>query len=94
MPTYEYECLECKHRFDLFHSIKDETLKKCEKCGNDVKKIIGAAGIIFKGEGFYVNDYKNKKSGSNSGKKDSKQPKVKEKAESSPCSSCDACPSN
>jgi putative FmdB family regulatory protein len=59
MPTYEYECLECSHRFDMFQSMKDEPIKVCVKCGGSVKKLIGAgAGIIFKGSGFYVNDYK------------------------------------
>lgn len=58
MPTYEYECLECKHRFDVFHSIKDDPVSICEKCGKEVKRVIGPAGIIFKGSGFYVNDYK------------------------------------
>ncbi len=65
MPTYDYECSECKHRFEMFQSMKDEPIKKCIKCGGKVKKVIGAgAGIIFKGSGFYVNDYK--KSSSNS----------------------------
>ncbi|HNU90992.1 MAG TPA: zinc ribbon domain-containing protein [Spirochaetota bacterium] len=59
MPTYEYECMECAHRFELFQSIKDEPVKKCVKCGSEVKRLIGSgAGIIFKGSGFYVNDYK------------------------------------
>jgi putative FmdB family regulatory protein len=65
MPTYDYECMECKHRFEMFQSMKDDPIKKCIKCGGKVKKIIGAgAGIIFKGSGFYVNDYK-KSSSSN-----------------------------
>jgi len=58
MPTYEYECLECKHKFEAFQSIKDEALKECPKCGKDVRKLFSSAGIIFKGSGFYVNDYK------------------------------------
>lgn len=59
MPTYEYECMECKHRFEAFHSMTAEPIKECPKCGGKVKKLIGAgAGIIFKGSGFYVNDYK------------------------------------
>lgn len=58
MPTYDYECLECKNRFEIFHSMKDDPIQKCQKCGGKVKKLIGAgAGIIFKGSGFYVNDY-------------------------------------
>jgi len=60
MPTYEYECLKCNHKFSVFQSINDEPVKKCEKCQGKVRKIFGATGIIFKGSGFYVNDYKKK----------------------------------
>jgi putative FmdB family regulatory protein len=59
MPTYEYKCLDCGHKFDRFQSIKDEPVKDCEKCGKTVKRLIGSGGgIIFKGNGFYVNDYR------------------------------------
>lgn len=67
MPTYEYACEKCEHRFDLFQSIKDEPIKTCpqEKCGlkkwgkGKVKRAIGAgAGLIFKGSGFYITDYR------------------------------------
>lgn len=59
MPTYEYECMECKYRFEKFQSMNDDPIRKCRECGGDVKRLIGAgAGIIFKGPGFYVNDYK------------------------------------
>jgi putative FmdB family regulatory protein len=60
MPTYEYECGECKHRFEVFQSIHDDPIKKCVSCGRDVKKLFSSTGIIFKGSGFYVNDYKKK----------------------------------
>ena len=60
MPTYEYECLECKNRFEVFQSMSDEPVKGCEKCGKPVRKIFNSAGVIFKGSGFYVNDYKSK----------------------------------
>ena len=59
MPTYEYECLECKNRFDVFQSISDNPVEKCVKCNGRVRKLFNSAGIIFKGSGFYVNDYKN-----------------------------------
>jgi putative FmdB family regulatory protein len=67
MPTYEYACEKCEHRFDLSQSIKDEPIKTCpqEKCGlkkwgkGKVKRAIGAgAGLIFKGSGFYITDYR------------------------------------
>ncbi len=66
MPTYEYECLECKNRFEVFQSMNDAPVKDCAKCGKPVRKVFNSAGVIFKGAGFYVNDYKAKgeKSGS------------------------------
>lgn len=60
MPTYQYECLECKHAFEVFQSMSDEPVKICEKCGQSVRKVYNSTGIIFKGSGFYVNDYKQK----------------------------------
>lgn len=60
MPTYEYECLECKNRFEVFQSMSDAPVTDCEKCGKPVRKIFNSAGVIFKGAGFYVNDYKSK----------------------------------
>ncbi len=77
MPTYEYECIECKHRFDVFQSINDSPIEKCVKCKGRVRKLFNSTGIIFKGSGFYVNDYKNsesaKKRTGNGAKKDSSQ---------------------
>lgn len=61
MPTYEYECQKCGHRFDVFQSMKDDHLSKCpvEKCRGKLKRLIGAgAGLIFKGQGFYQTDYR------------------------------------
>ena len=63
MPTYEYECMECKNRFDVFQSINDNPVEKCVKCNGKVRKLFNTAGIIFKGSGFYVTDYKNNADG-------------------------------
>lgn len=62
MPTYEYQCPKCGYAFEQFQSMKDEPLKKCPKCKKTgVKRLIGGgAGLIFKGSGFYITDYKNK----------------------------------
>jgi putative FmdB family regulatory protein len=62
MPTYEYACPKCGHQFEQFQSMRDEPLKKCPKCGKTgVKRLVGkGAGLIFKGTGFYITDYKNK----------------------------------
>lgn len=70
MPTYEYVCSKCNHRFDLFQSIKGKAIQVCPKelCAQKkwgrgkVKRTIGAgAGLIFKGSGFYTTDYRSEK---------------------------------
>jgi putative regulatory protein, FmdB family len=68
MPTYDYACPKCGHAFEQFQSMKDEPLKKCPKCKKTgLKRLVGGgAGLIFKGSGFYITDYK-KKSGGDSG---------------------------
>ncbi|MCK9571688.1 MAG: zinc ribbon domain-containing protein [Candidatus Omnitrophica bacterium] len=59
MPTYEYECLSCKHKFDILQSITAKPITKCPRCGKKVKKLISSTGgFIFKGSGFYATDYK------------------------------------
>lgn len=61
MPTYEYECAKCGKTFDVFQSMKDEPLKTCpdKKCKGKVKRLLGTgAGLIFKGSGFYITDYR------------------------------------
>jgi putative FmdB family regulatory protein len=60
MPTYEYLCGNCDHRFEAMQSIKSKPLRKCPSCGKQkLKRLIGAgSGIIFKGSGFYQTDYR------------------------------------
>lgn len=67
MPTYEYECSKCRKTFEVFQSMKDDAFKVCpkEKCRmrnwgkGKVKRLLGAgAGLIFKGSGFYITDYR------------------------------------
>ena len=59
MPTYEYECGSCGHRFEVFQSIKDKPKKRCPECGKGVKRLIGSgSAVIFKGSGFYQTDYR------------------------------------
>jgi len=59
MPTYEYACQKCGYEFEKFQSIKDEPVKRCPKCkGKVVKKISIGAGLLFKGSGFYITDYR------------------------------------
>lgn len=60
MPTYDYLCDSCGHKFEKFQSITARPLRKCPECGkNQLKRLIGTgAGIIFKGSGFYETDYR------------------------------------
>lgn len=60
MPTYDYRCDGCGHRFERFHSISDNSAIRCPVCAGHARRVISAgAGLIFKGSGFYVTDYKN-----------------------------------
>jgi putative FmdB family regulatory protein len=88
MPTYEYICQKCEHEFEAFHPIS-ATLKKCpeDKCARKkwgrgkVKKKIGAgAGLLFKGSGFYITDYRSKNY-KEAAKKDSAPAKTETKSE-------------
>ena len=69
MPTYDYLCAGCGHRFEAFHSMTAESLRKCPECKQPkLDRLIGAgAGVIFKGSGFYQTDYKNSGSGDQGG---------------------------
>jgi len=60
MPTYEYKCAACGYAFERFQSIKAAPIKKCPECGKSkVKRLIGmGAGLLFKGSGFYITDYR------------------------------------
>lgn len=60
MPTYDYVCEACGHKFDEFQSMKDDPLKKCPKCKKlKLRRLVGSGiGVIFKGAGFYQTDYR------------------------------------
>ena len=61
MPTYDYRCTKCGRTFELFHSIKDETPKRCPRCRGRAKRVpSGGVGLLFKGSGFYITDYRSK----------------------------------
>ncbi len=62
MPTYEYECQKCGHRLEAFQTISERPLKKCPQCGVlKLKRLISAGtGLLFKGSGFYITDYRSK----------------------------------
>lgn len=106
MPTYEYECKKCGHQFEAYQSITAEALKRCpkEECPEGtgrgtVKRLIGGGGgLLFKGSGFYITDYRSegykqaakadgKSSSDTSAKSDSKSESKSESKSSSESSS-------
>jgi putative FmdB family regulatory protein len=60
MPTYDYLCDACDHKFELFQSITEDAKKKCPECGKSkLRRLFGTgAAIVFKGSGFYQTDYR------------------------------------
>ena len=60
MPTYDYECDACDHKFELFQSIVAEAERKCPKCKKlKLRRLFGTgAAVVFKGSGFYQTDYR------------------------------------
>jgi putative FmdB family regulatory protein len=60
MPTYQYQCKTCGNELEEFQSISEPPLVRCPKCNNDtLARVIGSgAGLIFRGSGFYLTDYK------------------------------------
>lgn len=77
MPTYEYACESCEHRFDIFQRFADDALTACERCGGPLRKVFHPAGIVFKGSGFYKTD-------SRSGSKKGAAPSEKKKDGAAP----------
>ena len=68
MPTYDYRCDACGHKFDAFQRMSADVLTECPECGkSSLRRLIGSgAGIIFKGSGFYETDYKRTRTGDES----------------------------
>lgn len=59
MPTYEYLCRTCSHRFEIQQKMTDESLTTCPECGGNIRRVLFPAGVVFKGSGFYKTDHKN-----------------------------------
>ena len=56
MPTYQYACTECGHRFEQVQAFSDASLTVCPNCGGKLRKVYGSVGVVFKGSGFYRTD--------------------------------------
>jgi putative FmdB family regulatory protein len=97
MPTYEYLCQDCSHRFEVWQKMTDEPLSICAECGGHIRRVYYPAGIVFKGSGFYKTDHRSGASvGSNgqnghdhatNGAGESKAADVKASSESQPAES-------
>lgn len=57
MPLYEYQCAKCKKRFEKIEKVSARRKQKCPHCGGKAERLFSAAGIQFKGSGWYVTDY-------------------------------------
>lgn len=67
MPTYEYLCSNCGYHFEHFQAMSDSPLDDCPQCEGSVRRLVsGGSGLIFKGSGFYLTDYKRKSNASGS----------------------------
>ncbi len=90
MPTYEYKCPKCGTEFEVFQKITAKAVAKCPKCGAKAdRQLSGGAGLVFKGSGFYITDYKRagekkpaeEKGGESSSKSETKPDSQKKKKE-------------
>lgn len=66
MPTYQYRCADCGDELEVKQSFSDAALTTCPSCEGGLRKVFGAAGVVFKGSGFYRNDSRSSSSGSSS----------------------------
>ena len=61
MPIYEYECCECRSRFEKKQRYFDDAVADCPKCQGKSKRVLSPVAVVFKGSGFYVTDYRKDK---------------------------------
>jgi putative FmdB family regulatory protein len=59
VPTYQYACTDCDHRFEAVQSFSDDALTVCPNCSGKLRKVFSSVGIVFKGSGFYRTDSRN-----------------------------------
>jgi len=73
MPTYVYQCKACSEQTELVQKMTDPPLSECPSCGGEVRKLLFPPGIVFKGPGFHVNDYRKPGPGKNGGSNSSEK---------------------
>jgi putative FmdB family regulatory protein len=71
MPLYEYKCSKCGEIFEVLQKFSDAPLKRHKGCRGSLHRLVSAAGLQFKGSGWYVNDYASSRGGNSESKTDS-----------------------
>jgi putative FmdB family regulatory protein len=82
MPTYDYVCQNCGHRFEIMQRFSDEPVRECPQCQGIVRRVFHSTGIIFKGSGWYVTDHGRGGSGGSSDRAAESKSAESESAES------------
>lgn len=90
MPTYQYACTACEHRFEAVQSFSDASLTECPECSGKLRKLFGAVGVVFKGSGFYRTDSRSGASKSTSTSTSTTSTSSDKKSDSKPASSAPA----
>ncbi len=70
MPLYDYQCRSCRKVTEVRHGFKEEHTGACPACGGEMARVFNAAGIVFKGSGFYVTDSRKSSGGESAPKAD------------------------
>ncbi len=82
MPTYDYICKNCDNTFEFFQTMSADPITICPACKGDLRRIVsGGTGLIFKGSGFYLTDYKKNKQSESGETKQKEKSTVKEQKE-------------
>jgi putative FmdB family regulatory protein len=81
MPTYVYGCDACGHQFERSQKFSDDPIRTCPECTSDVRRIFQPAGIVFKGSGWHITDYKRSGNGSTASSTNGAAESKPEKAE-------------
>jgi len=85
MPTYAYRCKSCGHEFEELQKISDDPIRVCPKCSKEsVVRIISGAGLLFKGSGFYLTDYKKTSSSTSATTPSTENPATKKEKKPAP----------